>query len=627
MNNYRQQRPPSAGLWILIILAISLVVGISVFAIFYYGVFNRTGGQGNPSATSTVTSTGTNIPSSSVQRYEKYELAFPFSGNYSNPNDPAQVDVEAVFTAPDGSKQTVPGFFFQDFTRSGNVHKEILTPVPGSERWKVRYAPSEIGNYTFVVTIHDSQGIRALGSGSLNVVQSSNPGFVRAVGLHLELDNGKQFIPLGINAPGFQPPNNDGHRWGDGTYGADEMYKQLVANGANYFHLWTCSWGDGRPAPFAKPNIGCDGGSVGTEQMSQPDSWEMDYMVDQAHSQGIYIMPILKHLDQQNLENADKIKARYFVARWGYSTNIMAWDLCKEGCSDPTMIHNWASYMASVDPYKHLLTTSQFNHFPTLDAGRLQKYKQIFSDPLITLVQSHDYTPDCPLDLTSDPGFALFYMKLDPSGTDPRGFHNFDKPSFFGETGVHPGSGIPCMDMNKTGQTSLYSVDRAGLIIKSEVWGMLMGTSGGYAPWFFQFDPNGGWTQLAGFKGARAYVDALPPVPDSANLFTNYHDSSQAISSDAQLLVYGRKNASFAMLLIQNTSGTVLDVLRGHISAPAFGTVTLKNMQVGTTFTVRWFDTDSGALVKSESMVASAGGLIITLPNQITQNIAAIITG
>src|SRR5205823_14464126 len=78
-----------------------------------------------------------------VFQYEKLELTYPFSGSYSNPNDPAIVDVEAVFTAPDGNKQTVPGFFFQDFTRSGDVTKEILTPIPQSERWKVRYAPSD----------------------------------------------------------------------------------------------------------------------------------------------------------------------------------------------------------------------------------------------------------------------------------------------------------------------------------------------------------------------------------------------------------------------------------------------------------------------------------------------------
>src|SRR5947209_849681 len=82
---------------------------------------------------------------SQVPRYEKFELTYPYTGNYANPNDPAQADVEAVFTAPSGKQQTVPGFFFQNFTRSGSVKKETLTLVKGSDSWKVRYAPSEIG--------------------------------------------------------------------------------------------------------------------------------------------------------------------------------------------------------------------------------------------------------------------------------------------------------------------------------------------------------------------------------------------------------------------------------------------------------------------------------------------------
>src|ERR1700737_372059 len=89
-----------------------------------------------------------NLGSTVVPLYEKFELTFPYSRNYSNPNDPSQVDVEAVFTTPNGQQQKVPGFFFQDFTRSGSTHLETLTYVPGSDSWKIRYAPSQIGNYT-----------------------------------------------------------------------------------------------------------------------------------------------------------------------------------------------------------------------------------------------------------------------------------------------------------------------------------------------------------------------------------------------------------------------------------------------------------------------------------------------
>ncbi len=67
-----------------------------------------------------------------ASRYEKFELTFPYTGSYSNPNDPAIADIEAIFTAPGGHTQTVPGFFFQDFTRGGDATREVLTPVAGS---------------------------------------------------------------------------------------------------------------------------------------------------------------------------------------------------------------------------------------------------------------------------------------------------------------------------------------------------------------------------------------------------------------------------------------------------------------------------------------------------------------
>ncbi|GAC1349618.1 MAG: hypothetical protein NVSMB27_24440 [Ktedonobacteraceae bacterium] len=556
---------------------------------------------------------------STVRQYEKVELTYPFSGNYTNPNDPGIVDVEAVFTAPNASKQTVPGFFFQDFTRSGDVTRETLRPVAGSERWKVRYAPAEVGTYTYIVTIKDFQGTRVLDNGSFNVTPSSTPGFIHAVGLHFARDNGQRFIPLGVNAPWFQNGNQrgTGHAWGDGTYGVDEMYKQLVVNGINYIHLWTCSWSVGHPAPFAKPDIGCDGGAGDPEQMSQPYSWEMDYIVNQAHAKNIYIMPILKHHNPQVFENADKIKARYFVARWGYSTNIMAWEFCKERCTNPATSHAWASYISAIDPYKHLLTTSLWNHFPALGAARLQQYDQIFSDPLMSIVQSHDYEKDCSTDVNSDSSLYLFHLMQ----TYSRNLPNFGKPDFIGETGL-----TPCL-AHGTDESPYSQSDKSGIILKGEIWGTLMSSSGGYAPWYFHFDPGGAWTQLAAFKGASAYITALPPIPDAAQLFSTYQDTSQATVSNAKLRVIGRKDATFAMLYIQNTTGTWGAILRDRQTPlPVSGTIRLKGMQSGATFSVRWYDTDSGTLMKTDRVTANSASLLLTLPGHIIQSMAAIIT-
>ena len=559
---------------------------------------------------------GSTAPST-VFQYEKLELTYPFSGSYSNPNDPAIVDVEAIFTAPSGNKQTVPGFFFQDFTRSGDVTRETLTLVAQSERWKVRYAPSEVGTYTYAVTIKDAQGTRTLDSGSFTVKPSANPGFIKVVGSHFEHANGQRFIPLGINAPWFQYGNirGTGHAWGDGTYGIDEMYKSLASNGINYIHLWTCSWNAGRPAPFAKPNIGCANGTGATEQMSQPDSWEMDYLVDQAHAHNMYIMPILKHRSPQVLEYADKIKARYFVARWGYSTNIMAWEFCKERCTDPAISHAWASYIHAIDPYQHLLTTSLWNHFPTLNASRLQQYTHIFDDPLMNIVHNHDYQRDCSTELNSDTSLYVFNTMQTYTRTLP----NFGKPAFIGETGL-----TPCTE-HGTNESTYYQSDHSGMILKGEIWGSLMSSSGGYAPWYFHID--GAVDQLAAFKGVHAYVTALPSIPDDVQLFSNYQSVGQATVSNAKLIVMGRKDATFAMVYIQNTTGTWGATLRDkHASIPVSGTVELKGMQAEAGFSVRWYDTDTGALLKTDSVTANGGGLLLTPPRPITGSVAAIVT-
>jgi hypothetical protein len=90
--------------------------------------------------------------------------------------------------------------------------------------------------------------------------------------------------------------------------------------------------------------------------------------------------------------------------------------------------------------------------------------------------------------------------------------------------------------------------------------------------------------------------------------------------------VIGRKDSNFAMLFVQNTTGTALAILHGQTPDAVSGTVTLKDMQAGATFTVRWYNTDTGALVQTQHVTANGGNVSLKLPESITQNIAAIVT-
>jgi len=577
----------------------------------------------------------------SIGQYEEFSVTFPFTGSYSNVYDPSVVDVEGAFTDPNNVVQTVPGFYFQNYTRScsGPVGGSTETlNTSGSPVWAVRYAPSVIGNYSYVVTIKDSGGKRTLGSGAFTSVSSSNPGWVGVSGMHLQFSNGQQFIPLGINSPWFQNgPDNFGEygtgEWGDGTCGVDAMFNIYQANGVNAVHQWTCNWDSNKDAPFAKPNIACDGSSTNPSnltltQMRQPDSWELDYEVTQAHAKGIYIMPILKHRDGQNIDPGDSINTRYSVARWGYSTNIMAWDTFKESATNVTTVASYANTLESQDPYHHPVSASQWNHYPTLNSGDLNTYNSVFGNSDMQIVQNHDYGTDCNDTLDSDTSLYLFYIKEQSS--DPRAWGKFSKPSFFGETGVHPGTGSPCTQ--QSGKSQYYQGDQGKLIMKGEIWGSLMGTSGGWAPWMYESDlPGGTFTQFTVFQGPAAYVTALGPggIPDAATLFTSYQDTSQVTTTNSLLRVIGRKDKSFGAFYVQNTTGTWGSVLRdGKTPTPAGGSVDLLNMTPNGAYTVTWLDTDAGTVLRTDNDVADGSGkLVTTLPQNITDSIAAIVVG
>ncbi|CAN0547735.1 unnamed protein product, partial [Laminaria digitata] len=95
-----------------------------------------------------------------VGRYQVYEVDIAHdSGGYGNPWE--DVDLRATFTAPSGASSEVDGFFYE------------------ANLWKVRFAPAEVGTYTFQHTLTDSGGERLSAEGTFEVRESEERGFVR----------------------------------------------------------------------------------------------------------------------------------------------------------------------------------------------------------------------------------------------------------------------------------------------------------------------------------------------------------------------------------------------------------------------------------------------------------------
>ena len=97
--------------------------------------------------------------SSVIGRYDVYELTMSNSlASYANPwDDPV---ISAAFTSPSGVTNTVGGFY--SYTNT----------------WKVRFAPREIGSWTWTLSYVDSNGVFNA-TGGFICTNSSNIGFLR----------------------------------------------------------------------------------------------------------------------------------------------------------------------------------------------------------------------------------------------------------------------------------------------------------------------------------------------------------------------------------------------------------------------------------------------------------------
>jgi hypothetical protein len=354
-----------------------------------------------------------------VPRFGRFELSFRLSKTYPNPFDPECVDVMAHFTDRKGRKAAIPAFFYQEYERHQVEGREFLTPK-GLPCWKVRFTPSELGTYTYSVTL-DGKRLPAISKHHFDCTPSKLKGFVRrskADDRYFEHTSGEFFYPIGMN---LRSPSDNRKPYdplpyelpeGKGTYIYDEYYRKLAANGMNWARIWQCPWWCGLEWTREWP------GYQGLGVYNLENAWRFDYCLDQAAAHGIYVQACLtnhgqitieKEIDRQwdtNPLNAElgeggplkraaefytneaarklfRQRLRYTAARWAYSPHLMGFALFSEmeftelwwrdheGKEDqegytrcPPMakwVGEMAAYMKKVDPFGHLVTT-HFSH-------------------------------------------------------------------------------------------------------------------------------------------------------------------------------------------------------------------------------------------------------------------------
>ena len=333
-----------------------------------------------------------------IPQYDKFEVSFEIPLVFDNPFDPDEIDISGIFYSPSGKKISVPAFFYRDFIRCLEENGEKLYPY-GKHRWCIRFAPEEIGDYRYEIVLSFAGKTKKFDCGWFKCVAGTNPGFIRWDNQDpqcLSFSNGDFFYPIGhvLRSPDdvrqpykyeFTPDK------GKGTFAYDDYFKKMKDNFENYIRMWMGAWWVGiewTPA-YAQHYEG-----IG--RYSLENSWKLDYVLDIARQNGIYIVLTLINHGQFSirpdaewwdnpynvinggfLSSPDEFfysseaekwflkRLRYIVARWGYSTQIAFWEMWNEvdltGYYDSKNIRQWHErlipLLKKMDPYKHPVTS------------------------------------------------------------------------------------------------------------------------------------------------------------------------------------------------------------------------------------------------------------------------------
>ena len=318
--------------------------------------------------------------SPAVECHALQEIAFTPGGKAANPYDPDDISVMAEFRAPSGKRYRLPAFFYEEYDPIHNTRGE-------DGGWRVRFAPRELGTYAVALTVSRRGGpARELAYGVFKSAPSRRTGFVTVRNGRFALTTGEEFLALGGNLC-----------WGDvgrtETYLADMA--ALAETGAGVIRVWLAPWW----LPVEHEHGRYD----------QAACARLDAIVQQAEKLGLKIILCLEQHGNFQPAGAEigrwpehpynaarggpcptvrrffngtgarrlfRNRLRYLVARYAYSTAVMAWELFNEVElvafdnddfeKNLASIAAWHIHMSAclrrTDPFNHLIATSA--HLP-----------------------------------------------------------------------------------------------------------------------------------------------------------------------------------------------------------------------------------------------------------------------
>lgn len=352
-------------------------------------------------------------------QYRKAEWDIIINGTWENPYLKQDVTLDMLLVSPSGKKLELPCYF-----ESGESGKESL--------WKARFAAQELGKYTYFFRYSKfGSTLNESAPASFSVTASSSNGFLHAKNNWIfQFDNGKPFRGIGENI-GWESRANDDSKYfkelhEKPKYNYEYMLRSLAAHGGNYFRTWVSAFN----LPIDWKRGSNSNRYTETDQYFNPSAIKkMDRMVDLSDSLGIYVMLTLGQgasgirdggfspnsadffVNPKSKERY-RNRLRYFIARWGYSTSIGAWEFFNEvdnvqfnnrpkpiSADSITQWHDeMSAYLKQIDPYCHLVTTSishrdlrGLNSLKNIDFNQKHVYRNTASLPATIVRYEADY--------------------------------------------------------------------------------------------------------------------------------------------------------------------------------------------------------------------------------------------
>lgn len=288
--------------------------------------------------------------------YDKFEARLVIKAQFVNPFDPEDIDIMVTFTSPSGKTWNIPGFYQYTF----------------GTMWKVRFAPDELGMWTYVVRVKDNYGEASSSQRTFKAVPSKFKGPLRIADnkRYLEYHNGTPFYGVGL--------------WYNGMVTGDNL-DDLKSKGVNFISnfitpIETMGSGVGRYDQDICGRIDemfrlCEEREI----LISLNLWFHSFLSETVwggfnirwHTNPYQQVTAAKEFYRSTAAWKYQEKLyRYFIARWGYSRSLAIWFLIDEingtdgwVSGDSVQAGKWTKnvhdFFKANDPYNHPTTATR----------------------------------------------------------------------------------------------------------------------------------------------------------------------------------------------------------------------------------------------------------------------------